>query len=159
MDERQTKALGKPDIQLLSLQIWVHGRQFPDHHDYWDGNWLRITAHCGGNGASVFATGPIIHLSEIYGWRDRLESLNQSLNGNANLECLEPYIEVKLKAQTLGQITMEVSITPDHMSQRHWFEFSIDQTFLGPLISKLNSLLAEYPLRGDRNQPSNPTPK
>jgi hypothetical protein len=30
--------LGPPAIQLAGLSIWVHGRQFPDLHDYWDGN-------------------------------------------------------------------------------------------------------------------------
>ena len=35
--------LGEPDIKLAGLQIWVHGRQFPDSDDYWDGNWLYVT--------------------------------------------------------------------------------------------------------------------
>jgi len=39
--------LGMPDLKLEGLQIWIHGRQFPDAADYWDGNWLRVTAHCG----------------------------------------------------------------------------------------------------------------
>jgi hypothetical protein len=28
---------------------------------------------------------------------------------------------------------MEVSITPDHMGQRHWFQFEIDHSYLPPL--------------------------
>lgn len=158
MDGQQIKALGEPSIALLGLKIWVHGREFPGSQDYWDGNWLRATVLCGDNGASVFTTGPILHLSEIHGWRDGLRNLNQSLKGEANLNSIEPYIDVTLKAQTLGQITMEVTITPDHMTQRHWFEFKIDQTFLSPLISQLNSLLTEYPFRGNGDQPNNPTP-
>jgi hypothetical protein len=126
----------------------VHGRQFPDHHDFWDGNWLRVTAHCGADGASVFRTGSFIHLSEIASWRDQLEELNQTLIGEANLTCLEPYLRVSLKAQSLGHISMEVSITPEHLTQRHWFQFALDQTYLGPLISQINSVLNEYLLRG-----------
>jgi hypothetical protein len=34
------------------FQLWVHGRQFSEAHDYDDGNWLRVTAHCGASGAS-----------------------------------------------------------------------------------------------------------
>lgn len=60
---------GTPDLKLQGLQIWVHGRQFPDAADYWDGNWLRVTAHCGESGASVFATGSIfIFQNSIDGW-------------------------------------------------------------------------------------------
>jgi hypothetical protein len=72
--------LGTPDLKLEGLQIWVHGMQFPDAADYWDGNWLRVTAHCGGSGASVFATGSIIHLSELDRWLVESEELLKNLS-------------------------------------------------------------------------------
>src|SRR5882724_344446 len=40
--DKYAEQLGTPDIKLSGLQIWVHGRQFPNATDYWDGNWLRI---------------------------------------------------------------------------------------------------------------------
>ena len=55
MDDKAFADLDTLDLKLEGLQIWVHGRQFPDLHDYWDGNWLRVTAHCGGSGASIGA--------------------------------------------------------------------------------------------------------
>jgi hypothetical protein len=36
--------LGEPDIKISGLEIWIHGNQFPDENDYWDGNWMDITA-------------------------------------------------------------------------------------------------------------------
>lgn len=108
--------LGTPDLKIEGLQIWVHGRQFPDAADYWDGNWLRVTAHCGGNGASVFTTGSIIHLSELDRWLVESEELLENLKGEAKLACVEPALSVTLKSGSLGNITMEVSITPDHIS-------------------------------------------
>ena len=33
--------------------FWVHGWQFPEAQDLWDGNWLNVTAHCGQSGASA----------------------------------------------------------------------------------------------------------
>jgi hypothetical protein len=148
MDDRMFAKLGAPDLKLEGLQIWVHGRQFPDLHDYWDGNWLRVTAHCGGNGASVFATGSIIHLPELDRWRSEAEVLLKDLNGEAKLACIEPELSVNLKSTSLGHITMEVSITPDHMIQRHWFKFDIDQTYLTPLIRECQSILERHPIRG-----------
>jgi hypothetical protein len=150
MDERLLAKLGRPNLKLEGLQIWVHGRQFPDSHDYWDGNWLRVTAHCGGKGASVFTTGSIIRLTELDHWRSGTENLLKSLDGEANLVCMEPELSVNLKHTSLGHITMEVSITPDHLAQRHWFQFEIDQSNLPPFIKQCQSILETYPIRGDR---------
>ena len=132
--DEQIARLGPPDITLAGLQIWVHGRQFPDAHDYWDGNWLRVTAHCGGNGASVFVSGPFIHLGEIDRWLTAIQTLQQDLKGEAKLDCMETELSVDLKFTSLGHIDMEVQITPDQFTQRHWFRFGIDQTYLAPLI-------------------------
>jgi hypothetical protein len=143
--------LGTPDLKLEGLQIWIHGRQFPDAADYSDGNWLRVTAHCGGSGASVFATGSIIHLSELDGWRVESEELLKNLSGEAKLACMEPALSVTLKAGSLGHITMDVSITPDHMRQRHWFQFEIDQSYLPLLVKQCQSILEVYPIKGSRD--------
>lgn len=143
--------LGTPDLKLEGLQIWIHGRQFPDAADYWDGNWLRMTAYCGGNSASVFATGAIIHLSELDRWLVESEELRKNLNGEAKLACMEPALSVTLKSGSPGHITMEVSITPDHMSQRHWFQFGIDQSYLPPLLKQCQSILEAYPIKGGRD--------
>ena len=144
--------LGTPDLKLEGLQIWIHGRQFSDAADYWDGNWLRVTAHCGGSGASVFATGSIIHLSELDRWRVESEELLKNLSGEAKLACMEPALSVTLKSGSLGHIVMEVSITPDHMSQRHWFQFEIDQSYLPPLVKQCQSILDVYPIKGSRDR-------
>ena len=148
MKDETRDRLGAPDLKLAGLHIWVHGRQFPDMHDHWDGNWLRVTVHCGSHGASVSATGSIIHLSELDGWRSESEALYKTLEGEANLECIEPELSVHLKSTTHGRIMMEVSLTPDHLNQRHWFQFAIDQSYLEGLIRDCESILKRYPIRG-----------
>lgn len=141
--------LGLPDIKLAGLQIWIHGRQFEDNHDYSDGNWLRITAHCGAEGADVWATGSIIEVTDIERWHSTSKSLFETLQGEANLECIEPELSVTMKAQSLGAIEMEVTITPNHMRQGHWFQFDIDQSYLSPLIEQCAAILHKYPVRGN----------
>ena len=142
--------LGAPNLKLDGLQIWIR-RQFPDSHDYWDGNWLRVTAHCGGPGASVLATGSFIHIAELDRWRGETEELSNTLNGGAELACMEPNLSVTLKSRSLGHITMEVSITQDHVTQRHWFRFDIDQSYLPPFVDQCRSISKEYPIRGSRD--------
>jgi hypothetical protein len=46
MNEREIENLGEPDLRVAGLRVWIHGRQFPDSQDYWDGNWLNATAYC-----------------------------------------------------------------------------------------------------------------
>jgi hypothetical protein len=137
------------DLKLAGLRIWVHGRQFPDAQDYWDGNWLRVTARCDSDGASVLSGGPILHLSRLDRWCRESKKLLETLSGEAHLDCMEPNLAVALKAATPGHIILDVSITPEHLTQKHWFQFAIDQSYLPPLTTQCQSILETYPLRGD----------
>nr|WP_290222152.1 hypothetical protein [Trichocoleus desertorum] len=140
--------LGAPDIKLEGLQIWIHCRQFPNEEDYWDGNWLNITAHCGTHGADIWASGAILNVPDIARWLAALEEMNKSLSGEANLFSLEPELYVGLSMKKFGQISMRVEITPDHMTQEHSFQFEIDQSYLPGLIQSCCKVLAEYPIKG-----------
>jgi hypothetical protein len=151
-EDDEIDQLGPPEIALVGLQIWGHGRQFPDAQDYWDGNWLRVTTHCGGQGASVWASGPIIHLSELLGWYDEINRMNETISGKARLcRNYEPNLFVKLTMNTMGHLSVEVDITPDHLTQKHSFHFNLDQTYLPRLLAQCKSVLDEYPIRGQQS--------
>jgi hypothetical protein len=139
--------LGLPQIKLETLEIWIHGRQFPDRVDYLDGNWLIATARCKAPGAEIIASGPIIRLQEIDRWQAELACLQETLSGKAVLACMEQNLLVELIAEKLGRLKMKVKITPDPVSQQHSFKFEIDQTYLRPLLIECRSILEEYPLR------------
>jgi hypothetical protein len=143
--------LGAPQIQLAGLQIWIHGRQFPDDDDFWDGNWLRVTAHCGADGGEVTVSGPIIHLSEIERWRAAIEQMDEALSGRAKL-CgdYEPNLTVDLTMDHLGHVAIDVRITPDQLTQSHRFKFEADQTYLRPLLLQCADVLHGFPLRGQK---------
>ena len=141
--------LGDPDIKLAGLSIWIHRRQFPDVDDYWDGNWLVITASCEASGALVWADGPIIHLSEIKRLMDGASQMQASLSGTAELNCMEPELNLRLKMSERGQIKMEVTISHDHLAQTHWFKFDVDQSYLPKLIRDCADVLTKYPIKHD----------
>ena len=146
--DKYAEQLGTPDIKLNGLQIWIHRRQFPNATDYRDGNWLRITAHCGTHGADVWTTGSILHVPDIVRWLADLEQLNRSLSGDANLVPLEPELRVKLAATQLGHISMEVEITPDNVTQEHTFRFELDQSYLEPVIESCRKIVDACAVRG-----------
>ena len=148
MNEKFREQLGDPDIKISGLEIWIHGRQFPDTEDYWDGNWLRVTVHCSADSSSVWANGTFIHLPELYGWYESTLELNDSLKGSAHLDCMEPNLSAIIKAKSLGQLTMEVNITPNHLEQEHKYLFELDQSYLPGFLSGCKKVLEKYPVKG-----------
>lgn len=139
--------LRDPDFKLGGLQLWVHGRQFPRANDYWDGNWINVTAYCGANDTSVWTSGPIIHLSELAHFLEGMERVYSELKGEAELLCMEPELNVKLKAKIGGHLDCEVFITPNNILQEHRFLFEIDQSFLPAAIASCRKILSDYPIK------------
>ncbi len=77
--------------------MWLHGRQFPDATDYYDGNWLMVTVHCGGSGSSVWASGAILLVQELADWGERCEALYQGICDAAELAPIEPELKVRIQ--------------------------------------------------------------
>lgn len=138
----------QPDITLQYLSIWIHGRERPDSDDYWDGNWLIATARCLAPGSTVTAQGPLIHVSELLTWQDALESMYRNLEGEANLRCMEPNLQIDLKMREIGKIEGELFITPDNLQQSHSFKLHVDQSYLPDLLCQLQKIFERFPQRG-----------
>ena len=142
--------LGQPALQLAGFQLWVHGYEFQDSADYWDANWLRVTAHCGGLGASVWATGALLRNVDLAGWAEKCDALREGKAQRAELAPLDPEVKVVIEPRDrLGHLSVLVEITPEHLSQRHSFEFDIDQTYLLDIARMCRAILGAYPVRGD----------
>ena len=131
--------VGEPDVTIAGLKIWVHGRQFPELMDDWDGNWLNISAQCIAEGAQIVVNGPILHLSDVSRLLEECEAMYETLQGSASLPCMEPNLRVRLEAKPRGGIFIAVEITPDYLSQWHKFEFQADQTYLPAIIAAMSS--------------------
>jgi hypothetical protein len=142
-------ALGAPDFRLGDLSIWVHGYQFPDATDMWDSNWLRITARFKGAGSSVTVSGSELDTVSFHALRIGLVAMRDTLVGEAVLASVEQAVKVQVKfTDTLGHIGCSVDLTPDHLHERHWFEFGgIDQSDLDALISQVDTILSRYPVK------------
>lgn len=141
--------LGKPGLTVAGFQLWVHGRQYPDSQEYYDANWLRVTAYTGAAGASVRVSGAILMVTDLVQWAQECDALATGNIQEASLEPLEPELRVRIRqADRLGHLTMRVDITPDHLTQTHSFEFGIDQTYLPAIVSSCRAIIRAYPVRG-----------
>ncbi|GAB4224489.1 MAG: hypothetical protein Kow0062_26350 [Acidobacteriota bacterium] len=154
MSEKLTPAdLGEPDLKVAGFQLWVHGRQFSDAEDYYDGNWLRVTAHCGATGASVWAQGAILMVTDIASFGDQCNAMLRGESKAATLDPLEPELKLSLEAADgLGHIRARVEITPDHLLQHHWFQFEVDQSYLPGIIRECSEIVQRHPIRGKQDR-------
>jgi hypothetical protein len=151
MSEQPHVNLDEPSLQIGRLKLWVHGRQFPSAQDYWDGNWLQVTARCDSASSTVSTAGAIVHLGELVQLLEECERLYESLSGIAKLDCMEPNLGVTLTAKTRGHVDVRIHITPNHMLEKHEFNESLDQTFLPAIISQCREILIQHPLRKPEN--------
>jgi hypothetical protein len=138
-----------PAIELGDFQLTVHGRQFPDAQDRWDGNWLQITARCAQAGAIVATSGPMLEASDLQRFRDALSAWTAAAGGEAVLNGAEPNIVVRVTAlETAGEVRVRVDLSPEPQSQGHWFAFTVDPSYLAETIRQLDAVLAAFPVRG-----------
>jgi hypothetical protein len=148
MDGRAADHLGAPDLRLAGFQLWVHGYAYPDVTDAWDGNWLRVTAHCGRGGASVWTSGVLLDTVGVLRFRRELAAVYESLRGEATLESHEPNVALRVEAaDRAGHLRVRAELTPDHLAQGHWFEFQADQSHLPEVLAACDALLARLPVR------------
>lgn len=141
----------EPDLRVAALGIWIHGRQDEHATDFWDANWLRVTARCAEEGGSAAVHGPILHLTELEAFMQECAGLHRALDGTATLDCAEPNLGMTLSASDRrGGIRADVSLTPDHLRQEHTFAFDIDQSYLPDIIRQIRGVLERFPLRGER---------
>ena len=87
--KKKIDELGVPDLELGGLQIWIHGREYPEHHTFWDGNWLIFTAHCKAEGASVWFTGSHLRNTDIANWIIELTRLKETFSSEISLDTLD----------------------------------------------------------------------
>ena len=152
MNFREIEELGEPDLSICGLRIWIHGRQFPDSTDYWDGNWLRVTAYCMYPHSAVrIQNDACVRLDELAGLLAGCERMYSTLSGKAELNCMEPHISVEFSASVNGHIGVKLSVTPDHINETHEYEDQIDQSYLPAIISSCQAIIARYPIRAPRN--------
>jgi hypothetical protein len=140
--------LGPPNLQIAGFRLWVHGREFPESHEYDDGNWLRITAHCGAEGASVWVSGSIIQVMDITGFAKECEALENGSKPAASLAPHEPELNIGIvRTDLLGHFDLTVEITANHLQQEHRFRFEIDQSYMANIVNQCREIENSYPVR------------
>ncbi|WP_158903599.1 hypothetical protein [Burkholderia sp. L27(2015)] len=148
-DLEKIDELGDADLRIGGFSLWVHGRQFPEAIDYWDGNWLLVTACYICPDAAVVAHGSFVRLDEISSLADGCRRLYRTLAGEAGLHCLEPNLDITVAAKGLGHFDLRIALTPDQVNQQHLFKQQFDQTLLSSIIASCDVILEQFPMRSE----------
>lgn len=130
------------------LTIEVYCRSHPNAADYWDGNWLTV-------GVKAETTGfcadfpDSLHLSELQQFHQALTSLYQNLDGQAELNAMDGFLELKAKPDPLGHVLWSVDLThPAGWGAQLHFELPSDQSYLPGIISQIKAVLKSFPFKG-----------
>ena len=146
-DAGRRVVLGSADADHVS--ITVLGRLHPGANDYWDGNWVDspIFVRVGGFTARV---GAGLRMDEIHRFSEGLKSMHQSLTGEAVLSSLEHWINLSVKCEPSGSLTItgEICDQPG-VGNRLVFELGgLDQTFVSAWIDALTDIEMDFPVLG-----------
>ena len=139
---------GDPDLTVGPLEIWVHGREFPDSDDPWDGNWLRVSARCRVPGSFAHVSGSFLDTVSFAGFATELESLARTVNGQATLESLEPELKAALsKQEPDASLALVIEMVPDVPRTTHKFEVTLDQSEIPAILKQCEGIVERYPVR------------
>lgn len=132
------------------VSIRVLGRMHPAAQDYWDGNWLiaPIEVVVGGFRAEI---GAGLRAEELVRFRQALESLYATLEGEAAFESLEGWLYLRLVVTRTGGLTLEGRVVdrPGEGNTLSFRLYGLDQTCLPAVISALVETEKAFPVLGN----------
>jgi hypothetical protein len=134
-------------IKLAGFELTILGRQFPDSHDVWDGNWLHVVCTCRDAILNVEASGPFLNVGEILDLQSKLEQASSGEIDQDRVEIMEPNLGLSLSKAPGRKITLHVALQPDGKNQSERFEFTLSQSELEHAIEQCRVVLLNFPMR------------
>ncbi len=115
--------------------------------EYYDDNWVSVkvsiaTGAFTGNFDAAFITHDFVK------FRAELQSLLETLKGEAVFSTLEEQLFIKLEVDDVGHIAVAgTAIDQPGIGTELKFAFDLDQSYLPKIISSLDEIVTEYPIR------------
>lgn len=147
---KKYQQLGIPDLHMLALQVWVHGRECSNPiGDYWDDNWLLVTIHGGTKNSDVWIVNTAaIHLSDFISLRGWFQRLHDGIENELAFSFIEPYLSLSVKNQSAEKLDIIITLTPDMALENHEYIHSVEKSQLEAIFVELDEILRKYPIIG-----------
>ena len=137
--------------ETTKIVIEVQERAYPDSNDYWDGNWLKtnLEIHIPG----VHASFPTLLRNEDFSFfLKELKKINNQLSGSAEFKTMENAIHLRAEISRSGKMKWRGKVIhPVGVCATLTFVFENDQSYLPPLLSELEAVTKEFPVKGKPN--------
>jgi hypothetical protein len=131
------------------ITIRVLGRLYPGADDFGDGNWLStlIDFAAGQFSGTVSAS---LRAEELQAFRDGLEKLYATLQGEALLESMEEWLTLRVTATSSGRLYVTGRLTdrPGDGNQLLFDIDSLDQSYLPAILENLDEVRTFFPVLG-----------
>ena len=129
------------------VEVAVVGYERAPVGEYYDDNWLRarVTVQAGAFSGSYDAA---FLTEELARFREQLETLYQSLRGQAEFATLEGQLSLLLTVDERGEVLVRgVAIDVPGTGNRLQFQLTLDQSHLRSAIDELRQVTDRYPIR------------
>jgi hypothetical protein len=131
------------------VSIRVLGRLHPNSDDFWDGNWLATPIEVS-VGKFRGTVGASLRADELRRFRDAVERLHATLEGEAVLESMEEWLTLRLTAAGSGRLQVQGTVL-DRAGDGNRLTFKIDgldQSYLPGIVDSLDDVDTFFPVLG-----------
>jgi hypothetical protein len=138
---------GGQELEYLALA--VRGRAYRQSREYWDGNWLLVTAAIRVGKFSGEIPG-MLRAEELQTFTQALQTFQQSLKGLVSFETAEEWLHFHLEADKLGRIEISGTITDEVSYPYNSLKFTLttNQSLLAAPLKQLQTVTQAFPVVG-----------
>ena len=129
------------------VAIEVRSYEHPEANDRDDGNWLvsRVSVRAGAWSGIGTAS---LRAEDFVDFLRQIRILLQNPTAQAIFTTMEGQLEFRLSGDRLGHVTVEgEALDQPGVGNRLCFRFEVDQSYLPALISALEEIITDYPVR------------
>jgi hypothetical protein len=139
---------GSDEAEYLTLT--VHGRNRPQDTDYWGGNFLWCTAEVSA-GAFRGLVSNVLRNEDLARFLSWLEAQFQRLDGEALLDTLDGWLDVRVICAARGQVEVRGQLCDAPLGGNTLeFRLTFDQTYLPPMIAQVRAAVEAFPVVGEK---------
>jgi len=135
-----------PDLSLGGFNLWVTGQPYADTGEPYGQDYLDFQTLIETPCSTVRGAGGL-SAANLSGFSRDLDAIHKALAGEARLEAheREALLILTLAMKPLGHVDAVLDLRLGYGDERHWFAWSLDQTFLEPFARQVRALSAAYP--------------
>ena len=134
----------------ISLALKAAGREFPEVHEYWDGNWMMIHLVFTMPGVHIDFIDPCIRTDELEDFLEELKNFAQEHVLGIETDFTEPILYLNMQVIEPGSdvvaAQMEINVLTEKAQAGMTVEMDVTMDAVEEFIRGIEEILREYPV-------------